>query len=277
MKSEWKLRIHISQDDNNYLLTNVLLDRSCDLSRTKTVSSHRLFRQIKYTIPTRTIKIFCEITATIIKYCIITVVSKMEQKHLYDYLLKVQSIAKIGLTYSTDPYAIANYHQINDLTREMLEKLLNVSLERNNYFERDIYPTPNVSVRTILFSEKQEVLLVRESRDGAYSLPGGWCDLYDSPSEAAKQECLQEAGADVMIERLVGVFNRTPFKAAISVPEYMIVFVGKVIGPLKPHEHETTEVGYFPMHQLPELSRKVSKDEYVRVIEAALKGDVLFD
>lgn len=201
----------------------------------------------------------------------------MEQKHLYDFLLKVQSIAKIGLIFSTDPYAIANYHQINDLTREMLENFMNVSLERNNFFARDIYPTPNVSVRTIIFNDQQEVLLVKEARDGAYSLPGGWCDLYDSPSEAARQECRQEAGADVTIERLVGVFNRTPYKAGVAVPEYMIVFVGKVNGPLQDHEHETTDVGYFPINQLPELSRKVSREEYVRVIDAARRGEVLFD
>lgn len=201
----------------------------------------------------------------------------MEQKHVYDYLLKVQSIAKIGLIFSTDPYAIANYHQINDLTKEMLEKFMEISLDRNNYFARDIYPTPNVSVRTICFNDKKEVLLVKETRDGAYSLPGGWCDLYDSPSEAAIQECRQEAGADVNIVRLVGILNRTPFKSTISVPEYMIVFVGTVIGPLKAHEHETTEVGYFPIDQLPELSRKVSREEYIRVITAALNGEVLFD
>ena len=48
----------------------------------------------------------------------------MDTKELYDYILKIQSIAKIGLVFSKDPYAITNYQQINDLTLEMLEKLM---------------------------------------------------------------------------------------------------------------------------------------------------------
>ena len=50
----------------------------------------------------------------------------MNTKELYDYILKIQSIAKIGLVFSKDPYAITNYQQINDLTIEMLEKLMEI-------------------------------------------------------------------------------------------------------------------------------------------------------
>ena len=153
----------------------------------------------------------------------------MDSKHFYDFLLKVQSIAKIGLVYSKDPYAITNYQEINDLTTKYLEDFMNVKFDRPNYFERDIYPTPNVSVRTLIFNEdRTKILLVREASLHAYSLPGGWADLYDSPSRTAKNECLQEAGAEIEIVRLVGITDRTPFKQKTSIPEYVVIFEGKI-------------------------------------------------
>lgn len=119
--------------------------------------------------------------------------------------------------------------------------------------------------------------MVREVKTQNYSLPGGWADLYDSPSQAAKNECLQEAGADISEMRLVGITNRTPFKSNTSVPEYVIIFEGILSGKLHEHEYETDDVGWFPVDNLPEISRKLSMEELQRIIKAARDGKVVFD
>ena len=202
----------------------------------------------------------------------------MDIKSIYDYIIKIQSIAKIGLIYSKDPYAITNYHQINDLSLKMLEEYMEVSFDRPNYFARDIYPTPNVSVRTVIFNEdKSKVLMVREAKTGTYSLPGGWADLYDSPSETAKNECCQEAGADIEVIRLVGIISLTPQNSGVSLPEYVVVFLAKINGPLHEHEYETDEVSYFPIDDLPPLSNKQYNTQIKRIIKAAKEGETIFD
>ena len=202
----------------------------------------------------------------------------MDSKEVFDFIIKVQAIAKIGLTYSKDPYAITNYNEINELSKKFLEDFQNVKIERNNYFQKDIYPTPNVSVRTVILNEdRTKVMMVREVSLGTYSLPGGWADLYDSPSKVAKNECSQEAGADVEIVRLVGVLDRTPFKASSSTPEYVIVFEGKIIGELHEHEYETDDVGWFDINNLPPISRKTSAEELLRMIYAARDNRTTFD
>ena len=202
----------------------------------------------------------------------------MDTKELYDYILKIQSIAKIGLVFSKDPYAITNYQQINDLTLEMLEKLMEMEFHRPNYFSRDIYPTPSVSVRAVILNENRDkVLMVRESNSGTYSFPGGWADLYDSPAQTAINESTQEAGADISIVRLVGVLNRTPFKTSVSSPEYLVVFEAKLKGELHEHEYETDDVEWFPLDQLPPLSRKVMKEEINRIIDAVKTNKTIFD
>ena len=202
----------------------------------------------------------------------------MDTKELYDYILKIQSIAKIGLVFSKDPYAITNYQQINDLTIEMLEKLMEIQFNRPNYFSRDIYPTPSVSVRAIILNEKRDkVLMVRESNSGTYSFPGGWADLYDSPGQTAINESSQEAGADIELVRLVGVLNRTPFKTGVHVPEYLVVFEAKLKGQLHEHEYETDDVNWFSLTELPPMSRKVAKQEIDRIIDAVIKQKTIFD
>ena len=202
----------------------------------------------------------------------------MDTKELYDYILKIQSIAKIGLVFSKDPYAIINYQQINDLTLEMLEKLLQIEFNRPNYFSRDIYPTPNVSVRAVILNEnKDKALFVRESNTGTYSFPGGWADLYDSPSQTAINESSQEAGADIEVTRLVGVLNRTPFKSSVHVPEYLVVFEARLKGELHEHEYETDDVRWFSLDELPPMSRKVAKEEIDRIIAAIKNNLTIFD
>ena len=202
----------------------------------------------------------------------------MDKKNIYDYIIKIQSIAKIGLTYSKDPYAITNYSEINDLSKAFLEEFMDVNIDRPNYFEKNIYPTPNISARTVIFNDdRTKVLLVREVATQTYSLPGGWCDLYDSPSDTARNECRQEAGVLIKDLRLVGITNRTPFVSDVTIPNYVIIFEAKIAETLKEHEYETDNVAFFDIDNLPEISRKTSKEELMRFIEAAKKGETIFD
>lgn len=202
----------------------------------------------------------------------------MDSKQIYDYILKIQSIAKIGLVHSKDPYAITNYHEINDLSTRFLEEFMEISFDRPNYFQRDIYPTPNISVRTIIFNkDKTKVLLVRETNSHTYSFPGGWADLYDAPSDVAKNECRQEAGAEIDIIRLVGLLNRTPFKSSAAIPEYVAIFEARLVGELHEHEYETDDVNWFSVNDLPEISRKVTMPEFQRMLDAAINNKTIFD
>ena len=202
----------------------------------------------------------------------------MDSKQIYDFIIKVQSIAKIGLKYSKDPYAISNYTELNNLSIKFLEEFMEVKFDRPNFFERDIYPTPNISVRTVILNkDRSKVIMVREASTHTHSLPGGWADLYDSPSDTARNECQQEAGADIEIVRLVGVLNRTPFKSPTSIPEYVVIFEAKLKGKLHEHEYETDDVGWFKIDELPELSPKVTREEVTKMIDASVNGKTIFD
>ena len=158
------------------------------------------------------------------------------------------------------------------------EKLMEIEFHRPNYFSRDIYPTPSVSVRAVILNKNRDkVLMVRESNSGTYSFPGGWADLYDSAGQTAINESSQEADADIELVRLVGVLNRTPFKTSVSTPEYRVGFEAKLKGELHEHEYETDDVAWFDLDNLPPLSRKVMKEEIDRIINAIKENKTIFD
>lgn len=201
----------------------------------------------------------------------------MNEKNLYDYLIRLQAISKAGLLYSKDPYAISNYEEIQKLTLEMLENLQDVNLTRNNYFDRNVYPTPNISVRTIVFNENNEFLMVKEVRDGKYSFPGGWADLYDSPSESALREVMEEAGAEIVLEKIIGVLYHTPIKNPASIPGYVIFFKARFVQFLNHHDHEISEVGWFTRENLPPLSHTTTIAETSLILDAAFNDKFIFD
>ena len=201
----------------------------------------------------------------------------MKYEEFYDFVVKVHSIAKIGLTYSKDPYAIDNYNELNNISKEMLEKFMDVKFDKPSMFTKEVYPTPNISVRTLIGYENK-ILLVKESNTGLWSFPGGWAELYDSPKTSAYNEVVQETGVEPEITRLIGVLDRLPHKSQQSVPEYVIIFEGTVKdNDFSKHCHEISDVSFFDIDNLPEMSKKLSKDELNLIIDAYKNKKVIFD
>jgi len=48
--------------------------------------------------------------------------SEEKKLQIYDFIIQIQSIAKIGLKYSKDPYAIENYKKIEPIIASFIRK-----------------------------------------------------------------------------------------------------------------------------------------------------------
>jgi ADP-ribose pyrophosphatase YjhB (NUDIX family) len=174
-----------------------------------------------------------------------------------DSLQRLHAIAQIGLAYSTNPYDLERFREIAGIAEQGLAALLEEDIEaiRSHYDLDKGYPTPKVDVRTAVFSAER-LLLVRESADGLWTMPGGWADETDSPRQAAEREVLEESGYRVRVTRLVSVKDR---RAHGYVPKilggcYKLFFLAEMLDGAAKTSLETTAVEFFSLDRLPPLS-----------------------
>ncbi|WP_197487559.1 NUDIX domain-containing protein [Dietzia timorensis] len=71
------------------------------------------------------------------------------------------------------------------------------------------YTTPRIDVRAGIFDNDGRILLVREIADhDRWTIPGGWCDVLESPTEAIEREVLEEAGIHARARQLAALIDR---------------------------------------------------------------------
>jgi ADP-ribose pyrophosphatase YjhB (NUDIX family) len=175
---------------------------------------------------------------------------------LLEWARQVQAIAQNGLAFSRDPFDRERYTQLAELVTALLSAQLNVSPSTaRGWFEGERgYATPKVDVRGGVF-EGERVLLVRERADGRWTLPGGWVDVNDAPSEAVAREIHEESGYRARAVKLAALVdkNRHPHPPGVH-HIYKLFFVCELTGGSPAASNETDAVDFFPVRALPELS-----------------------
>ena len=63
------------------------------------------------------------------------------------------------------------------------------------------------TVGVLAYDKDQRLLLVRDSQDGQWTCPGGIVEPFEIPSDAAVRETWEEAGVQVELTGIVGVFG----------------------------------------------------------------------
>ena len=175
---------------------------------------------------------------------------------LLEWARKVQAIAQNGLAFSTDPFDRERYTQLSELLTTLLTAQLQLppGAVRALWEGEHGYATPKVDVRGGVFSG-DTVLLVRERSDGRWTLPGGWVDVNDAPSEAVAREILEESGYRARPVKLAALVdkNRHPHPPGIY-HIYKLFFVCELLGGSAAVSEETDAAEFFPVQALPELS-----------------------
>ncbi|MFW5644768.1 MAG: NUDIX hydrolase, partial [Bacteroidota bacterium] len=122
---------------------------------------------------------------------------------------RLQSIAQAGLEYCHSGYDRDRYHQIREISIEIMKNFTGHEKEEiiDFFTSADGYPTPKIDVRAAIFHE-DEILLVKEKIDGKWSMPGGWADQHLSLSENLIKESLEEAGVDVAPGKIIAILDR---------------------------------------------------------------------
>lgn len=183
-----------------------------------------------------------------------------------EFIKKVQSISQIGLSFSTDPYAIDNYEELKTLSVEMLQNYTGLDTAVCDLYKDYKYPTPQPAVRAMVIKDNQ-ILFVKEKDSGLWSLPGGWCDIDHTPKQSAEKETFEEAGYIVECKKLLGIFDRRNYCEKSIFDVYCMYFYATIVSGEAKCNHETDEVAWFNIDELPPLSRKNSVAEIKKAYE----------
>ncbi len=108
------------------------------------------------------------------------------------------------------------------------------------------------------FSNRGESCSYGRSKTKGGELPGGWADVNRTASECVAREVREGSGFEVAVRELAAVYDqaRHPHPPQFPFHIYKMFFVCEITGGAARPGPETSEVGFFLEHELPELSEK---------------------
>ena len=189
------------------------------------------------------------------------------------WVSEIQAIAQSGLAYCANEFDKERYIRLEEIITELaaycsehqLEDITNMfSLEKG-------YATPKIDVRSFILKDNQ-LLLVKERSDGLWTLPGGWADINESPSEAVVRETKEETGYDVSPIKLLALWDKLKHDHPPQWPHaYKCFFYCQIISG-KPNKNlEIAEQAFFDLNNLPLLStHRVTKKQLNRLHELVI-------
>ncbi len=196
---------------------------------------------------------------------------------ILDEIKRLKSIADIGLLYCNNEYDKERYLELQEITLEMLSKVSGNSkdaLKETFPIAKD-YPTAKVDIRGLILSGDKKILLIKESADGKWALPGGWADVGYSPSEVIIKECKEEAGLEVIPQKLLAVFDkRMHAHPSQSFYVYKMVFYCETVTLEIKKGFDVLDVQYFSINELPEFSQdRILKSQVEMLYKKVLASD----
>lgn len=170
---------------------------------------------------------------------------------------EIQAIAQTGLSYSKDVYDWERYEKLVAISAQMMAHLtdLDENVAYKAFLQQKGYACPKLDVRAF-FLKDDMVCLVQEAQDGKWSLPGGWADVNQTPSQCAIREVFEETGFRVDIDYLMAYWDTALHDHPPHWPYiYKAVFACNLKGGSRQISHEIKDVNFFSIDKLPTLSQ----------------------
>ncbi len=183
----------------------------------------------------------------------------MQEMNTLAVARELEAIAQTGSHFAKDAYDQERYRRVAEIAAMLLSGCSDVPPETVYAWSKEEfgYATPKIDVRAFILRDDQ-VLLVREDADGGrWTLPGGWADVNETPSESVAREVVEESGYIVKPLRLLAVLDREkqghtpPFPYHV----YKLFFHCEIVGGGPRKTAESSESVFFAETNLPELSQ----------------------
>jgi len=167
---------------------------------------------------------------------------------------EIQAICQTSLHYVENDYQRQRFERLLAITAEITQAYTSLPSEKwyKTFNAQKGYATPKVDVRAAVFSDDM-ILMAREKADGGWTLPGGWADVGEVPSQAAEREAWEETGFHVRARRVIGVYDANRSGPLEFFHAFKLVFLCDLMDGHATPSDETTEVAFFAKDELPEV------------------------
>jgi ADP-ribose pyrophosphatase YjhB (NUDIX family) len=189
-----------------------------------------------------------------------------------DWAREIQALAQTGNTYAVNEWQSERYDRLMEIAAEIVGEntTLPVQPVLENFRVQPGYATPKIDVRGAVFREGK-LLMVKESRDGGWTMPGGWVDVGDYPAAAAEREVWEESGFEVKARKLIGVYDANRVEPMEFYHAFKLVFLCEILGGEAKTSNETTDVMFYSLDEVPvNFSGERTRPRHVRDAFAAL-------
>lgn len=194
----------------------------------------------------------------------------------FEKIKRIQALAEIGLHYSESAYDSERYEELHEISLQLLSEISDVPIEKivPVIEEKNGYKTPKVDVRSVVFNENDEILLIQEKVDKCWAMPGGWTDISYSPGEVAVKECMEEAGLKVKPTRLLAIMDKQKQNMPPAFEYvYKIFLLCEKLDDNISTGSETINVGWFKENELPELSLPRNTNKQIKMMFEYFRGE----
>jgi ADP-ribose pyrophosphatase YjhB (NUDIX family) len=190
---------------------------------------------------------------------------------------ELAAIAQTGAHFATNRYDEERYQRVGELAAFLLAAHSDVPGGTIYGWSKEEfgYATPKVDVRAFILDADRVLLIREDADDGRWTLPGGWADVNESPSQSVVRETEEESGYVVKPVRLLAALDREkqghvpPFPYHV----YKLFFHCEIVGGGPRKTEESSESAFFTEAGLPELSLgRVLPDQLHRLFEAVRSG-----
>ena len=195
---------------------------------------------------------------------------------LIELLTEMHALAQTGLTYGESGYDRERYQRFLEISAHLGSLVGKLDYDHIlNLFSQDTgYITPKIDVRGAVF-QKGKILMVKETTDQLWSLPGGWADTNLSSSENVLKEIREETGFICRVIKVIGLYDKQRHNAIMWPYTYAIFFLCDMIqSPTDVIAHsfqpslEISDIGFFECDALPPLSlERVNKKQIDRCFQ----------
>jgi len=185
---------------------------------------------------------------------------------------EIQQLAQTGSAFAVTDYEKNRYKRLTEITAEIIEHHTDLQKEsvQKILMDHPGYATPKIDVRAAVIKDNK-ILLVQETTDNCWAMPGGWADVGDVPSEVAIRECKEESGYDVNPIKVIGVFDANRVGGRLEFfHAFKIIFLCELIGGEAKISDETIDVQFFDLEHLPILSLNRTNDKHINEIKLHL-------